>query len=71
MPFDNFVTMINRFDGLDFGKLGINICLNVRTHELESFIEKQTVVHHNFIGEGINPLICILLDFDCSSSVGS
>jgi hypothetical protein len=40
MPFDNIVSMIDRFDGLDLSKLSINICLNIRMHELESFIEK-------------------------------
>ncbi len=55
VPFDNVVTVIDRFDGLDFGELSINIHLNIRIHEFESFIEKRMTIHHNFIGEGINP----------------
>jgi hypothetical protein len=69
VPFDNVEAMIDRFDGLDFSKLSLIICLNIRTHELESFIEKGSTVHHNFIGEGINPLVPVLLDFDCGLSV--
>jgi len=64
MLFDNVLTVIDRFDGLDFSKLSINIRLNIRTHEFESFVEKQTTAHYDFIGEGINPLIRVLSDFD-------
>jgi hypothetical protein len=71
VPFDNVVTVIDRFDGLDFSRLSINICLNARTHEFESFVEEQTTVHHNFIGEGFKPLIRVLSDFDCCLTIGS
>ena len=51
MPLDDIVAVIGRFDGFDFGEFGINICLNIRTHEFENFIEKQRAAVNNFVGE--------------------
>ncbi len=66
MPFDHVVTMVNSFNGFDLSMLGVYICLNIWVHEFESLIENWTTVNHGFVWKGINPLIRVLQNFDCS-----
>jgi len=49
VPFDKVVAIIDRFDVLDLCEFGVNIRLNVGTHKLEDFVEKQATVHHDSI----------------------
>ena len=40
MPFDHVEGVVDWFDQFDLGKLDVNICLDVRTHEFQNFVEK-------------------------------
>ena len=66
VPLDDVKSIIKRFDHLDLRKFRIYVRLNIRANEFEDFVQERSTVVDCFVGQRVNPLILVLVEFDCN-----